>query len=155
MSFLGFDHIRFAFPHDEERLYQFLLELHRENGMFPVSEAMVRDTIRAATNRQGGVVGIIDGPDGRIEASIGMMLEQAAWYTRAVSLNEKWNFVREDCRRTSHAKDLMEFAKRCADELGVELFIGVVSTERTEAKIRLYRRQFEPVGAFFRHGRKT
>lgn len=142
-----------ADPADEDRLFEFLLLLYGENAMFPIAESKVRDAIRHATERRGGVIGIIDGADGRIEASVGLALEDW-WYTRAVSLNEKWNFVREDCRRTSHAKQMIEFSKRCADELGVPLFMGIVSTHRTEAKVRLYRRMLPYVGAFFMHGSK-
>ena len=36
------------------------------------------------------------------------------------------------------------------DDLGIPLIIGVLSNQRTEAKIRLYERQFgAPAGAFF------
>lgn len=155
MGVLGFSHVRFAEPADEERLFDFLMFLYEENALFPIAEHKVRDMIRHATDKRGGVIGIIDGADGRIEASIGMVIEEW-WYTESPSLNEKWNFVREDCRRTEHAVTMIEFAKTCSERLSkgqmqIPLFIGIVSTERTEAKVRMYRRRLQHVGGFFMH----
>lgn len=148
---LGFDEIRLAQPEDEDALFQFVKLMHAENGLFPLSETQARIMIRHATDRRGGVIAIIDGPDGSIEASMCAVVEPH-WYTVAMSLNERWNFVRQDCRKTSHARRLIEFAKAVGNELGIPVFMGVLSTHRTEAKVRLYRRQLEPVGGFFAHG---
>jgi hypothetical protein len=45
---------------------------------------------------------------------------------------------------------LISFGKKCAIDIGVPLMMGILSGERTEAKVRLYCRQFgTPAGAFF------
>lgn len=153
MSILGFDHIRLATPADEDRLFDFLMLLHEENALFPVSETKVRDVIRLGTQQKGGVIGLIDGADGTIEASVGLVVDPT-WYSNAPCLNELWNFVRADCRRSTHAKDLIQFAKRAAQNLGIPVMMGVISTHRTQAKVRLYERQMECVGAFFIAGHR-
>jgi putative aminopeptidase FrvX len=54
------------------------------------------------------------------------------------------------------ARKLVEFAKKCSEELNLPLMIGVLSNSRTDAKIKLYERQFgNPVGTFFLYGVKT
>jgi len=43
----------------------------------------------------------------------------------------------------------MAFAKHVSESLNLDLTIGVLSNARTEAKVRLYQRQFPQKGAFF------
>jgi hypothetical protein len=59
-------------------------------------------------------------------------------------------FCHPDARRSTYAKQLMTFAKKAAEGLSLDLTIGVFHNQRTEAKIRLYRRQFgDQIGAYF------
>jgi GNAT superfamily N-acetyltransferase len=60
-------------------------------------------------------------------------------------------FVDPDHRRSTYAKQLMVFAKKAAETLNLELSIGINTNVETDAKVRLYRRQFRPEGAFFSH----
>lgn len=145
-SFAG---VRMARPEDEDSIYALLMLLWKENGLFELTEAKVREAIRKATERRGGIIGVIEGPNG-LEASVGLHLEQL-WYSDDWWLVEYWNFVREEYRRSTHARRLIEFSKWCADNLGLDLFMGIVTNERTEAKVRLYRRQLPYVGGFFLH----
>lgn len=138
--------IRPATPEDEDAIYAMLLELHEENGIFKVSETKVRDTIRMATQQQSGLIGIIG--DDEPEASCGLEIAQW-WYTDEWSLNEKWVFVRQGWRRKNHASRLMDWAKWCERQLTTPLFMGIISTKRTEAKERLYRRKLTPIGGMF------
>jgi hypothetical protein len=44
----------------------------------------------------------------------------------------------------------MNFMKQASEGLSIDLTIGVFHNERTDAKIRLYRRQFgNQIGAYF------
>jgi hypothetical protein len=147
--------VRIARPGDEESVYRLLMLLYEENALLPMSEAKVRAAIHAGTRGEGGIVGVIDGPDG-IEASIGMALSQF-WYTERWHLNEIWCFVHPDHRRSTHLKRLAEFGKWCADRLStpevrVPLLLGVVTRHRLLAKLRLFQRQAPQVGAIFMHG---
>jgi hypothetical protein len=147
--------VRVADERDEDELMRLCVSLWEENGLFPMDEYKVRDMLRGAISgpvaQRRGIVGVI-GPRGAIEGSI--FLEVGSlWYTSAITLNEAWNFVPKQYRSSSNSTDLIAFAKMCADKFGIPLLIGVLSNERTAAKVRLYRKALgEPAGAFFLHG---
>ena len=80
------------------------------------------------------------------------------WYSDNPVLEEKAIFIHPDFRsaKGGRARQLCEFSKQVADSLGIPLIIGVLSNHRTEAKVRLYERQFgKPSGAFFLYGAHT
>jgi hypothetical protein len=80
------------------------------------------------------------------------------WYSDHEVLEEKAIFIHPDYRsaKGGRARRLCEFSKNTADSLGIPLIIGVLSNNRTEAKVRLYKRQFgEPSGAFFLYNART
>lgn len=122
--------------------------LHAENGMFTMSEDKVRGMLQRAFNRQGGIIGALGVP-GRIEGAIYLVISDY-WYSDDWHLSELFSFVLPQYRKSNNAKELITFAKRCSDEIGIPLVIGVISNERTEGKVRLYQRQLDkPAGAFF------
>jgi GNAT superfamily N-acetyltransferase len=128
-------------------------ELHQDNGLFEMEDAKVREMLDRAYNRQGGVIGIIDG-DGEIAGAIYMTIS-SMWYRSPEHLEELFNFVRPKYRNTKAAKALVQFAKTCSDKTGLPLMIGVVTNKRLEAKVRLYRQELGmPAGAFFLYGVK-
>jgi GNAT superfamily N-acetyltransferase len=145
--------VRTALSSDEEEVMTMCRMLHDENGVLSFSEDKVRDALRRAFNREGGILGVIGAP-GHIEAMICMLIGQL-WSSDDWHLEERFNYVRPEYRRSNNAKALMHFAKRCASELGIPLMIGVLSNDRTEQKVRLYEREFgKPSGAFFVHNTK-
>jgi len=79
-----------------------------------------------------------------------MVLDEI-WYAKpgTMQLLELSLFVHPDYRRSERAKQLMQFSKQASEGLSLDLTIGVFSNSRTEAKIRLYQRQFRQVGAYF------
>lgn len=125
--------------------------LHREIGLYTLEEVFVRERMMEALNRTNGIVGVM-GAHHKLEAIMYLTL-CSCWYTREVHLEEMFSYVAPNHRKSTHAKLMVEWAKEMADGLGVRLFIGIVSTVRTEAKVRLYRRQLGvPVGAYFIYG---
>ena len=129
-------------------------DLHHENGLMPFSESRAYDMARRAVARDRVIGGAI-GPVGKPEAIIVMMVGQY-WYTDFPHLEELFAYVKPEFRKSNRAKALVEFAKGCARELKSPLLIGIVSNERTEAKVRLYSRQLgAPAGAFFLYNGKT
>lgn len=130
------------------------LELHSENGAFPISTDKVRALLRGALtpeiDQRKGLIGVV-GERGAIQGSICLEVD-ALWYTQQHCLLELWNHVLPQHRNSTNSSDLIAFAKSMADHFGLELMIGVLSTVRTEAKVRLYRKQLgEPAGAFFKY----
>lgn len=143
-SFAG---VRIAQPTDTNNIYNLLLRLFDENAICSLSPQKSLEKIRACTDHHGGICGVIDGPNG-IEATIGLSLGQW-WYSDDWHLEESWNFVHPDYRKTTHAKRMIEFAKWAAHNMNVPLIIGIVTRKRLEPKMRLYQRQLEQVGALF------
>lgn len=159
-TFAGVD---MALPEDEDAIFDVLVGLHKENGIFTYSEAKTRMFIRLGTQQQGGIIGVIRGPEG-IEGTVGLVLDQW-WYTDDWCLSERWCYVPvqyrknltkrdiEQGRSGTHANRLIEFSKWVADQLGVPLQMGVMSTRQTQAKMKLYRRKMAPIGELYFYNR--
>jgi hypothetical protein len=140
--------VRKADQGDEAELVAMCHELHRENGIFSMSDDRVRDYLNRAFRKEGAIIGVI-GSHGKLEGSIYLLLT-TMWYTDDWHLGELWNFVRAPFRKSDNAKQLLDFAKRCVDEINIAGVIGIISNDRTAAKVKLYERQFgKPAGAFF------
>ena len=145
--------VRKAVLADKAQIMQMCEENHRDNGQFSLSPAKVDAMIDKAFNGGGAIIGVV-GKD-QIEGMLVLLIAQF-WYTDDWCLEEIQNYVRPQFRKSTHAKDMINFGQRCSDELGIPLVIGVVSNERTRAKMELYRRQLgEPCGGYFMHKPKT
>lgn len=145
-----FTGVRLAVPADEDSLFALLTLAHAENGLFAQVESKVRAMIRSATEWKGGLIGVIPGPNGP-EGAIGMVIS-SFWYTDELHIEELFNFVHPDHRRSTHAKRLLEFAKRMQAELRMPLLLGILTLNRLEPKMRLYQRQLPQIGAVFQYG---
>lgn len=141
--------VRIAEPTDTDEVVDMFRLMHEENGIFQLDEERTYNFIRMATERRHGVIGVIDGEQG-IDGMICLIPDQL-WYSSEWFLNEVFNFVHPDCRKSTRAKSLIGFAKQMSDEMAIPLILGVVSNYRTEAKVKLYERQFPKAGAFFIH----
>lgn len=146
--------VRRAKPSDMPAILDLCQENHAENGQFSLNMPKVEDMVGRAFGKNGqpggAVIGVVGEP-GRVEGAILLLISQF-WYTSDWCLEEVFNYVRPDYRRSTHAKDMIQFGMRCSDELAIPLVIGVVSNERTRAKVELYRRQLgDPVGGYFIH----
>lgn len=141
--------VRIAVPADEPALIGLMREAYKEQPIFPLNEDKMLQVIRRCTNREGGVIGIIDGPKGPRGYIIAVLTQ--FWYTDSWHLEELSNFVHPDHRQEHLPRQLIEFVKWFAEQCSVPLLMGILSTQRLEAKIRLYRRQFTPCGALFVH----
>ena len=140
--------VRFAEPCDFDALMDLCCALHQENGLFEMSRDRVREMLMKHFDMTGGMIGVI-GPPGALEGAIVMHMSQM-WYSDDWLLEELFSYVKPEFRRSSNATDLIEFAKACAERIGVPLLIGIISNTRTEAKVGLYRRRLgTPAGAFF------
>ncbi len=147
--------VRMATEADAPALKQICALLHEENGLLPLDENVLEELIFSAvtgtptpTFELPPKIGVIGDP-GVIEGSICMRVGRM-WYSQKLILEELWNFVHPSHRKSEHAKSLIEFSKKCQNAAGVPLLIGVLSTTRTKAKLRLYERQLgEMAGGFF------
>lgn len=141
--------VQVALPGEEDALWEMLLGLHDENGIFSPDEPRVREFIHAAIEAKGGLIGVIRSQDtGALEASIGLVIDQW-WYTLDWCLSERWVYVVPECRKTDHAARMVDWAKASAARLGIPLQMGILSTIRTEAKEKMYERKMKRVGGFY------
>lgn len=153
--------VRLAEFSDEDEIMRLLTVMHAEGGIMPLDEIEAKKTFHLAFNRQGGILGVIGEP-GNIKAMIFLLISRF-WYTKEHHLEELFNFVRPDVRKTpqNYAARLIDFARSCSDEMTklagkpIPLTIGVLTNQRMEGKVRLYRRSLGfPAGAWFVHGAK-
>ena len=141
--------VRKALLPDKPQIMEMCRENWADNGQFSLSVGKVEGMVDKAFNGGGAIIGVVG--HGRVEGMILLNIGQF-WYTEDWCLEEVQNYVRPAYRKSTHAKDMINFGKRCSDELGIPLVIGVVSNERTRAKLELYRRQLgEPCGGYFLH----
>lgn len=141
--------VRKAVAADRARILQMCEENHAENGQFSFCKPKVAAMVDRAFNGGGAVIGVT-GRD-TIEGMILLLISQF-WYTEDWCLEELQNYVSPEYRRSTNAKDMIRFAKRCSDEIGIPLVIGVVANERLKPKMELYRRELgDPVGGYFLH----
>ena len=128
-------HVRTAEPIDEEGIMHLARLVNGENGVFKMNEDKVRGLVRLV-----------------------LLRVSEYWYSDAPFLEEMCVYVHPDFRaaKGGRARKLVEFAKQASEKLGLPLMIGILSNSRTDAKTRLYERQFgTPAGAFFLYGVKT
>ena len=141
------DNVRIATPRDVEPILELMIEAHSEVGMSPLNKEKVCRRIITAVERDKAIAGVIDGPNG-IEASVGLMLAQW-WYSDEFHIEDVWNFVAPAHRASRHAQNLLNFSKWFADEIQIPLLMGILTTEKTLEKERLYERRLPKVGALF------
>lgn len=138
---------------DKEAVIEICKEDYLENGQFSLSPPKLERMVSRILDNGEGIIGLIR-REREIEAIMLMQISQF-WYTDDWCLEEVLNFVRPQFRRSTNAKDMIQFAKRCSDEIGIPLIIGVVSNERTAAKIALYERQLgKSCGGYFIYSQK-
>jgi GNAT superfamily N-acetyltransferase len=129
----------------------------KENGFLNASPAKLAQDIWCALSRDHGLVGAIGEPGGKIEGVV-VLRTGTMWYSDEPVMEEKAIFIHPDYRsaKGGRARKLCEFSKKAASAIGIPLIIGVLSNNRTEAKVRMYRRIMGPeAGAFFLYGAKT
>lgn len=143
--------LRLAAPDEEEDIMGFCHELWEENGkeFFSFDPDKVRAIVRRAFDKKLGLLAVI-GPKKKLEAGALLTVDNYS-YSSDWFLNEHFNYVRPDYRRSQHAKTMVNWSIRMSEQLGLLLLMGILSNHRTLAKVRLYRRIFPtgPHGAFF------
>lgn len=139
--------VKLAHPNDEEALMAMLRMRHLEDGIGSFDEDEVRSTIRRGTMRDFSYIGIIRDGNTAV-ASIGLFVS-GFWYSKDSHLCDFWNFVMPDYRRTTHAKNLLLFAKWMSEQLGTPLVMAKIDNPTTAQLIKLYERQLPRSGGLF------
>jgi hypothetical protein len=149
--------IRLGVSEDVHDVMELALSACDENGFVHPNPEKLLAEIWPALNYDRGLIGLI-GPEGQKPEGAVLLRIGNMWYSDQEVLEEKAIFIHPDFRsaKGGRARRLCEFSKQVADEFGLPLIIGVLSNHRTEAKIKLYERQFgKPSGAFFLYNATT
>jgi GNAT superfamily N-acetyltransferase len=149
--------VRIATKDDEPEVLRLLESLYDENALMPVSWDKVKAILAKAWNKQGGLIGVI-GAETPSESGVKqiyamiMLTFGKFWYSDTDHLEELFCYVHPEHRRSDYAKTLIAQAKRWSEQIGVPLFMGIVTNRLMTEKVKLYRRYLgDPVGAFFIH----
>lgn len=148
--------VRVATLHDRQEIWRLFLQGHRENGQFSlapekvdwfINRALCPDQIPEWDTGPRGVIGVI-GDVGKLEAVVFITIG-SFWYSHDRHLEEFLVFVDPECRRSFHARAMIQWMKEQSMKIRLPLFTGVISTVRTAPKVALYDRMLPKVGAFF------
>lgn len=149
--------VRTGTLNDLEEMMELAMMATDENSFaVPSQEKLLRE-IYPALIQDHGIIGIVGEPGGIIEGAV-LLRIGSVWYSEESVLEEKAVFVHPHYRAAKGGRmaRLCEFSKKAADELGMPLAIGILSSERTAAKVRAYGRIFgPPSGAYWLYGRQT
>jgi hypothetical protein len=148
--------ITIATPDDVHDVMALALMACEENGFVNPNPQKLLQDIWPAVNRDHGLVAVIRGENG-LEGAL-LLRIGTMWYSDDQVIEEKAIFIHPEYRNAKggRARRLSEYAKKVSDELGIPLVIGVLSNERTAAKVRMYERQFgKPSGAYWIYGART
>ncbi len=149
--------IRVGTLDDLDPMMELALMACDENGFVNPNPVKLLEQIYAALVQDHGLIGIIGKPGEKIEGAV-LLRTSKMWYSDQDVLEEKAIFIHPDYRsaKGGRARRLVEFSKEVSDYLKIPLIIGVLSNHRTEAKVRLYERQFgKASGAFFLYNAQT
>ena len=150
-------HIRVGVPEDIDEIMVIAVQAAEENGFLEANPRKLAEEIYPALCQDHGIVGLI-GRKGEAIEGIVVLRIGTMWYSDTPVVEEKAIFIHPDYRsaKGGRATRLCEFSKKVSDTLGIPLIIGVLSNNRTQAKVRMYERQFgKPSGAFFLYGART
>ena len=140
--------IRYPGVDEEDDIMRLCMMEAEENATTSFDPEKIRIAVKRSLALDRTILGVI-GERGKLEAGIMVFVGQP-WYSQRPILQELFSFVHPDHRRgTNHANDLIDFAKHVSDKMNIHLQIGIVSNIRTEAKVRLYRRRLNCIGAYF------
>lgn len=130
-------------------------KLHAENGIFTMNDDKVLSMLNRAFDRQGGILAGI-GKKGNLEGLMYLLLS-SFWYSTEPHLEELFLYVDPEHRKSRNAVELLKFAKWCAEEMNMPLFIGIMSDSSTLRKEALYERQLSEEcdkGRFFMYNKR-
>jgi GNAT superfamily N-acetyltransferase len=153
--------VRIAKPEDKIEIWRLFMLGYQENAQFRISPQKVNFFLDRALNPNAihplddgprGAIGVI-GEVGSLEG-LAFVIFGNYWYSDERHLEELIVYVDPAHRRSRHAHALVNWMKFQSDLTGLPLVTGIISTERTEAKVALYERLLPKVGAFFLYGGK-
>lgn len=158
--------VRRAGPDDIADLLLFVPRVLNENSLLPLSSVKVDRLVERCARCEGGAIaGIIDGPE-RVDASIGLAFTETdisdepylrvVWFGLHPSVRHHPG--KEHAPQAHYGRRLFDFAEWCHGRLEryaerpILLQFDILTRTGLTAKMRLYQRRLEQVGAMFAFG---
>lgn len=143
--------VRVGSPADLDDVMELATAVAGENAIVPANHIKVLGRIYPALHRDGGLIGIVGPREGKPHG-FALLWVAAPWYGDERIIEECGIYVHPDWRaqRGGRAAQLYKFCKQVSDQMRHKLVVGVLSTHRTESKVRYYERFFGPqAGAYY------
>mgnify|MGYP003353628820 FL=1 len=150
MQFDDCPDVRIAQEIDEPELMRLAHMSADEDNQGRFDAEKVQAIFNLHFHKRGGIIGVIGDPGQKLKAFTLLAITKP-WYSYDDQVQELALFVDPEHRKTNYAKQLMIFSKKTSEVLNLQLSIGVIANEKTEAKVRLYHRQFPQSGVSFRY----
>lgn len=149
--------VRLATIEELPQLMPLAVAAAEENGFLTARKEYLVRALWPALNQDHGLCGVIGPREGPLEGFV-LLSIGTIFYSDEECIEEKVVFVSPEYRaaKGGRARKLCEFSKHAADFLQLPLLIGICSSSRTVAKVKLYQRIFgEPSGAYWLYKTKT
>ncbi len=149
--------VRVAEPMDYAEVWRLMMDAFKENAQFSlapekvhyfIQRALYRDQIPEWDTGPRGVIGVIGEIGGKLEGLAFINLG-SFWYTNDRHIEEFIVYVDSACRKSFHARAMINWMKEQSKRTQLKLLTGVISNVRTQAKVDLYSRMVPKIGAFF------
>jgi hypothetical protein len=148
--------VRMASPADEQAIYELLMLDIAENAtrIAQPNPDRIFFHIRLATRLQGGVCGVIDGPDKK-PVALTLMVPMQWWWASEWFFHEVVSFVHPEHRKSRFAHDLIAFQRYIGDMQSeryghrVYVMMGILGLKRVREKAIMIRRKMRQVGWAF------
>lgn len=143
------DDWRVATEDDTLGLMALLARMHEEDfwKRYPLNRAKTLQMVQRCL--RDGIVFVVE-KEGQIVASASLMPDPL-WFSDDYMLVEIWFYVRKGHRRSTYAEQLIRACKNFADDLGVDMHLGVMTMKQAGRKNSLFRRHLSPAGEGFLH----
>ena len=151
--------IRLASDDEVHDVMKLALMAAEENGFLDATAELLLQTVYPSllgAQHSNGLCGVIGEP-GKLEAFVVLRIG-TMYYSPQLCVEEKVVYVHPDFRaaKGGRARKLCEFSKYVAEKMDLPLLIGICSSNRTAAKVKLYERIFgPPAGAYWLYRTQT
>jgi hypothetical protein len=149
--------IRIGTPDDVHEVMKLAIAAVEENAFLDATKEKLLYEVWPALNQDRGIIGLIGPPNGAIEGML-VLRVGTLYYSEQLVIEEKVCYVKPEFRsaKGGRARKLCEFGKEVSRALNLPITIGVLSNQRTAAKMKMYERIFgPPAGCFFLWGAET
>lgn len=159
--------VRRATPEDIDPLLVFVPQILAETTLQPISMIKLEEMIeRCCYQRSGSIAGIVDGPDGSVDAGVGLTFCESEVsdvpFVRVIWLGLHPNVRKQPSDpndpKAHYGKMLFQFTRWCHENLErvaghpILLTFDLATRSMLSAKLRLYQRNLTQVGAIFAFG---